>query len=204
MTRARTPRRPLRAVAIGVVLATLLRAEPAPATAAGGDDLFDPALIALLGAMDFVPSRNHLEEVMGPSPVDELLEIIGIGAVDPASPGVRLRAVRALAQYPGEPARAALREVIGAYSAAQRGFDLLLLRAAIEGLAVIGGAAAVTDVAPFLEVEESRDLRATAAIALGVIGSPTASDLLSARFLREPTLQVKLAITEALRAIDED
>lgn len=199
MRRARLHARPWHWVASLAAAAALLRVEPAGAR--GGDDIFDPAVITLLGAMDHVPTRAQLEAVMGPSPIEELWDLIGIGATKKASPGVRLRAVRALALYPGDEARAALRAVIATYGAAREGLDLLLLRAAIESLATMGGAAAVADIAPFLQAEECRDLRATAAYALGTIGSATAVPLLSQRQRTETKEQVKQAITEALRMI---
>jgi HEAT repeat protein len=199
---SRRPRLHARAwhwVASLIAAIALLRVEPARAR--GGDDLFDPAVISLLSSIDHVPTRGELDAVMGPSPVEHLWDLIGIGEAKKASPGVRIRAVRALAQYPGDEARAALRAVITTYRDARVGVDLLLLRAAIEALGTIGGAAAVDDIAPFLEAEECRDLRATAALALGATGSMTAVPILSERPKHEPTKQVKQAITEALRMI---
>lgn len=177
---------------------------------AGGDELQLAVEVRdLLGAMDFVPTTEMLDEVMGSSPDAELAAI----ATDPtADPGVRIRALRGLAHYPTDEARTALYGVIGSVGGATTGYDVLTLRTAIETLGVIGGPDAVPTITPFLSVGSSpevcagmRDVRATAANALRVIGAASAVPALRARQVpgsdKEPCEQVALAITEALRAL---
>ncbi|MCB9559466.1 MAG: hypothetical protein H6709_19300 [Kofleriaceae bacterium] len=205
MTAPRTSRttRITRWLVSGVVVLALARVQ---ASRAAPDDVVDPAVIELLSAFDYVPTRAALDDVMGPAPIDQLRQLIGLDLpveMIETDPGVQLRAVRALARYPGDDARTTLRDTLARYAFARHGHDLLLLRAALESLAVVGGAAAVPDITPFLDVEESRDLRAAAANALRVIKSATALPALRARQLIETEPQVSFAITEALRAILE-
>lgn len=173
----------------------------APPSQAGGPD--EPAIQDVLGAIDFVPSRDTLDAVLAPAPAQGLAEI----ATNPeADPGVRLRALRALAHYPSTEAHDALLFVIDAVDPPANGTQLLLLRASLETLGEIGSADDVAVITPFLSRDDlvndrNRDLRAAAANALRVIGSPSAVPALRARQRDESVPQVSLAITEALRAI---
>jgi len=151
----------------------------------------------LLGAIDFVPQRSHLDEVMGPLPLQELIAIATDIQTDP---GVRLQAVRALAQYPDPQSVDTLEQTIDTFDNQAFGTGLLILRAAAEALAEIGGADAVPVITPLLQ-NSSRDVRAAAAHALRVIGSPTAVPALRAQQQVETSDQVQFAITEALRAL---
>jgi HEAT repeat protein len=186
-----------------LALLALTRVEPA----VGGGPMPAKEVRDLLGAIDFVPTIEMIDGVMGASAADDLAEL----AADPATDaGVRLRAIHALARYPSDDSRTTLYAVIATLGAATAGADALLLRAAIEALGEIGGPDAVATITPFLAVGSTpdvcagmRDVRATAAEALRVIGSPTAVPALRARQVegsnKEPCEQVSLAITEALR-----
>jgi HEAT repeat protein len=158
----------------------------------------------LLGAIDFAPSRADLDAAMDVA-LDELIEIVQDPEEDE---GIRLRAIRALSQWTDPAAVAALQQVLTTQQGARDGIEVLQLRAAIEALAEIGGSDKVAMIVPFLEAEgatpeDARDLRATAAKALGVIADEDAEAPLSERQEHEQTDQVKFAITEALRAIDD-
>jgi HEAT repeat protein len=166
------------------------------APAASADDL--------LGAIDFAPQRSDLDAAMPATALDQL---VGFATDETEDPGKRLRAIRALALYPSDQAKGALLSILGQQDphVAPPGTETLYLRAAIESLAEIGGPDEVPVIAEFLEAIGSTelqglDLRATAARALGVIGSPTAVTPLRAR-QNDPAPEVRFAITEALRAI---
>jgi HEAT repeat protein len=184
--------------AIIFVLVAAAAREPAAAPEAP-----PPSADDLLGAIDFAPMREDLDAAM-PSAPDQLVAI----AVDKSepNPGRRLRAIRALAQYPGPEAEAALRTIMADLDDALAGTDVLFLRAAIEALAVIGGSEAVPDIAHFLDSQGlddlvGQDIRASAAKALGTIGALSGAGPLYERLSIEQSRQVRFAITEALRAI---
>jgi HEAT repeat protein len=151
----------------------------------------------LLTAIDFAPQRADLDASM-PLPLDGLIQYIHDPTTDP---GLKLRAIRALSQYPSDQARSELALLIQQLGASRQGTAVLHLRATIEALADIGGTDAVPVITPFLNAEESLDLRATAARALGTIGSPSAAQALRARQQVEQSDEVRVAITEALRKI---
>jgi HEAT repeat protein len=189
-----TVRRSLRHLVVGLGLAAVLHIQPS--NAGGGGPV--PDTRDLLGAIDFVPARQDLDTVMGPTSLQQLI-ILAID--DDEDAGVRLRAVRALGQFPeADEARATLESLINALAASSTGTPVLILRAAMEALAEIGGAAAVAKITPLLD-NPSRDVRASAADALRIIGSPTAIPALRDRQEVETVPQVLLAITEALRAL---
>jgi hypothetical protein len=60
----------------------------------------DSAVLDLLGGVDFVPLKSAIDDTLGAGAADELIAIAGDeeGGTDP---GLRLRAYRALAEYPG-------------------------------------------------------------------------------------------------------
>jgi hypothetical protein len=187
-------RRSIRALVAGLGLVALLQIEPSNAGGSGPV----PATRDLLGAIDFVPAREDLDTVMGPTSLQQLI-ILAID--DGEDPGVRIRAVRALGQFPeSSEARSTLVAVINGLAAESSGTPVLILRAAMEALAEVGGASAVSQITPLLD-NSSRDVRASAADALRVIGSPTAIPALRDRQQIETVPQVLLAITEALRAL---
>ena len=124
-------------------------------------------------------------------------------------PGVRLRAYRAIGLYKGIQARTALRfDLTSSLASPQTGTDLLYLRAAIEALGLQQEPADVPVLVPFLNFEASRDIRAATADSLRVLGSSQAIDPLQERYgvetqLDQPSEQVRLAITRALRDLGQ-
>jgi HEAT repeat protein len=186
---------------LAAALAGTALSQVPPLQAAGGPD--KPAVQDVLGAIDFVPSRDTLTELLAPAPATGLAEI----ATNPGGdPGIRLRAIRGLTHFPSPEAHDALIFVIDDLVEPSTGAELLLLRAAIEALGEIGTADDVAVITPFLSRDDlvddrNRDLRAAAANALRVIASPSAVTALRARQRIETIPQVSLAITEALRAI---
>ena len=87
----------------------------------------------LLSASDFVPQRPSLDQAAGTSAESELLAL----AADQSGEtdiGIQLRAIRALAQYPGAETTDLLATVIAERGQAS-GTDTLFLRAAMEALA---------------------------------------------------------------------
>ena len=158
-----------------------------------------PQVVDELTGVDFTAPKAALDDLLGASAVPSLAAIAG--ADTQISPGVRLRALRALALYPEDDARAALRDAIGKHATASAGLDILELRAAIEALGIIGDATDVARIVPFLDKEESRDIRAAAARALRDLGSTTAIAPLHARLAKEKVPQVQFWISDALRVL---
>ncbi|HTJ47092.1 MAG TPA: HEAT repeat domain-containing protein [Kofleriaceae bacterium] len=182
------------------------------ATARGDQQTIDPVAAATpqvvdaLTGVDFPNAageidaqRASLDALLGTDPVSSLAAIADADAQIPS--GVRIRALRALALYDTDPARAALRTAIAKHGASTSGIDLLELRAAIEGLGLIGDATDVATIVPFLDKEESRDIRSAAARALRDIGSTTAIAPLHARLTKEKVAQVQFWISDALRVL---
>jgi HEAT repeat protein len=191
-------RRPTQTIVlVAAALLALAAREPRASTeapVASADDL--------LGAIDFAPQRGDLDTAMPATALDQL---VAFATDDTQDAGKRLRAIRALAQYPSDQAKGALLFIIDQLQDARAGTDLLHLRASIEALGEIGGPDEVSVIVPFLSAVgstelEGLDLRATAARALGAIGSQTAVVPLRAR-QNDPSPEVRFAITEALRAI---
>jgi len=156
-----------------------------------------PTVEELLSAIDFVPARSDLDPVMGSTPTQELIAL-----ANSADEGVRVRAIRALAQYPAPETRDALVALIQDPKASG-GLRVVLRRAALEALAEIGTPDDVEIITPYLEVTNApeRDLRAAAAHALRVLGSTAAVPALRAQQRIEEEPQVLFAITEALRKL---
>lgn len=169
-------------------------AGPPPAAPPDGD----PQVVELLSGVDYVPPRNSIDDVLGGAAPDDLIEIARSSAPDT---GLRLRAYRALALYPSAETSAALRDALVDHGAADQGIDTVYLRAAMDSLARVDGAAAVPDLTPLLD-HASRDVRAAVAAALALTGSPDAISPLRDRLAVEPVDQVRLAIAEALRQLE--
>ena len=164
------------------------------------------AIIEILSGVDFVPEEQIIETVFGETAIDDLINI----ARDPdEDAGLRIRAYRALALYPGDATVAELRRSINAHSddglvaLASTGTDTILLRASMSSLAVIARAEAVDDISPMLN-HKSRDVRAAAARALAVCGSLAAVNDLRVRLINETEPQVEWAIEEAIRVLMGD
>jgi urea transport system permease protein len=167
-----------------------------PATAPPGDT----GVVEILSGIDYIPSRGSLDDELGAGAADKLIAIARGTAEESADAGVRIRAYRALALYPGATTEAALRASIAEH-AGGGAIDTLYLRAAAESLVQIAGADAVDDLVPLLD-HQSRDVRASTARALGDTGSGAAVSPLRARLSIEEVGQVRLAIAEALRELE--
>ena len=189
----------------------LLAAVGATSAARGDTSAIDPVaaatpeVIDALTGVDFPVAKSEmdsqkaaLDALLGADPVPTLSAIAD--SVELA-PGVRLRALRAIALYPSDSARAALTASITEHAAATTGVDVLQLRTAIEALGLVGTPADVDTIVPLLDKEECRDIRAAAARALRDIGSSTAIAPLHARLAKETVAQVQFWISDALRVL---
>lgn len=190
----------MKKVAIAVVLVVA-----ALAVAAG--ERTDPELV--LTPIDTVPTRPVLDYELGGSAQSDLLaDALGSGSGGSATdPGVRLRAIAALASYDPQPGGSgdavhpALLQIISANTSARTGTNVLVLRAAIETLGRLQVPSDVTVLEGLLE-HPSRDIEAAAALALGNLCNTTAINALRTRYAEPGTTdQVKLAISEALRIL---
>jgi hypothetical protein len=167
-----------------------------PTAIAPGDELRDE-----LGGVDYVPTREALDAVIGEAPA---LTLIALATADDGEldPGVRLRALRALEHYPGNDTELALTTSIESLAGANSGIDTLYLRAELRSLAVVAGEDAIEIVAPSLG-HANKDVRAAAATALGATGSADAKPWLYERLEVEDDAMVELAISAAIRALGE-
>lgn len=158
----------------------------------------DADVADILTGVDFVPGKPALDDVLDdPNP-----DLIALAADTEMDPGLRMRAVRALALYPGLETRTVLLAIIADNEDAASGTETLLVRAAMYALATIDGAAAVGPLAPLLD-HPSLDVRADAAHALGLTGSPAADPFLRERRNIETSEQARWAIEEALRTLSD-
>jgi HEAT repeat protein len=161
----------------------------------------DKPLTEILSGIDYAPSRDALDDVMGDAASDQLVAIARGAEADLDDAGLRIRAYRALALYAAPETETALRAAVAEHGAVDRGVDTLYVRAAMDSLAVVAPGRAVPALAPML-AHPSQDVRAGAARALGATGSDDAISHLRARLQEEPVLQVRLAIADALRRVD--
>jgi HEAT repeats len=188
------------AIAFAVGPSTASRAGP------GGDDNkmvpADDPMIELLSGIDFIPGRGAFDDILGETAPAELVDIARGRHSSMKDAGLRIRAYRALALYPGAGTEAALREAVEEHGELEGGVDTLYLRAAMDSLARVAREDAVAALAAMLE-HPTRDVRAAAALAMGETAADTAIAVLRARLPEEPELQVRLAIAEALRRLDE-
>jgi HEAT repeat protein len=195
-----------RLILTALAVAAIARVEPARGGGGGG-----PTISAedLLTARDHVPTRAELDATMGATPLQALVD----RALTETDVRLRLRAIRALAQYPSEEAHSALLLVlddpeIGSSIELETAQIIVLRRACLEALAELGDPDDVAVITEYLNQEDTvgqpcsqRDLRAAAAHALRVLGSTTAEDALYARQAVENCGQVEFAINEALREL---
>jgi hypothetical protein len=170
-----------------------------------------------LTSIDTVPTREQLDTAFQMGQLEPLSTLTGIVASqdktispDGVDPGIKLRAIHALAKYctvasACTTSDVAHQAVIGVFDdtrGAQTGAQVLMLRAAIETI----GAMKVSTDAPLLQellAHQSRDIRAATARALRDLCNPQAITPLRARYSIEMTDQVKLAISEALRILGQ-
>jgi hypothetical protein len=196
-----------------VVCATLLGIL---AAIASGDSALplDQKAKNTLTPIDSVPTRAQIDDAFSTSQLTALENLTAIATDDqnPSDTGIRLRAIHALAKYctsmpctDGDPAHLAVTTVIADNQHEVSGPRVLLLRAGVETL----GAMRVRNddigiLIPILD-HSSRDIRASTAKALAdICGNPPPTiNALRTRYAHEPTEQVKLAISEALRILGQ-
>jgi HEAT repeat protein len=164
--------------------------------------------IEALTAIDTVPTTDELGRVFG----DPVADLSGFALDTSRNAGVRLRAIHALVHYctpsppaticDQAPAHAPLVQIVNANAAAISGSDLLMLRAAIESLGPMQVATDLNLLYPLLN-HPSRDVRATTALALGDLCNTNAISYLRTRLQNESVDQVRLAISTALRVLNQ-
>lgn len=193
--------------------AIVLASGIAVAFATGSTENLSPRVRDTLTAIDTVPSRdalNHAFKDMGGA-LPNLSSIAKDGAVDV---GVRIRAIHALAKYcpapcaDTDPAHASLKTIISATSNESTGEPVVLLRAAIETIGTLDvdntASAQVAATLVVLLDHPSRDIRAATARALRDLCNSSAIVPLRTRYQHAGEVeQVKLAISEALRILDQ-
>ncbi|MBS1122286.1 MAG: hypothetical protein H6Q90_4514 [Deltaproteobacteria bacterium] len=163
--------------------------------------------IQTLTPIDSLPTKEELvTNVTGPDQVGRLEELALNPTVDF---GIQLRAIRAIPHFCGTPcsgsARTALLNLLSRISPTDHsGQTILRLRAVIEalGIARSGDPADVDLLVPYLD-NASRDIRAAAARGLRDMCQSTAIVPLRARYQHEQVDQVRLAISAALRDLDQ-
>ena len=169
----------------------------------------------VLTPIDSLPSSSQIDAVHGGrDQARENLQAIALGqgvviGESGADVGIQIRAVRALTQYCDAPCSASEAHTTlvtlattPRYRDARRGSDLLVLRAAIESLGVLGVHTDLDLLLPHLS-HPSRDIRAATAHALGDLGNTQAIVPLQAREQVEQVGQVGHAISEALRVLEQ-
>lgn len=186
---------------IAVVLAAL-------AASAGNMDLLSQDQQEALTTIDNVPSKSLYDSLQLTSPLDQT-KLEQVASDGSASPAFRLRAIHALSTYcvaspcgSDDPAHVTLANLLVANGSAASGADLLILRGAVEA---IGPMRVATDAGVLVTMlnHPSRDIRSTAALALGALCNSNSTTIaaLHERYSNESTDQVKLAISAALRML---
>jgi len=173
-----------------------LAAMLALATTSGAQTATDP-VEELLSALDYTPDRASLDEASGSDAETDLLTLAS--EAGGADPGIRIRALHALAEYPSTASRTLLEDTIAIHTSTG-GVGTLYLRAAMPSLALVARSGAVDTLAQEL-THPSRDVRAAAARALAMTEAASAVPILRDRLDVEPTLQVRLAISAAIREL---
>jgi len=174
--------------------------------ASGSNALLTPPVVQALTSIDEVPSQTALDTAFGSQVAIDGLKAI---ADDPmVDLGIALPAIRALPAYcPRGPQACGLGTVhdkltslVDGFTALHQPQDSLRLRAAIEALGATRSGLA-SDAAELVALlgNESRDVRAAAVGAIRNICSKAAIAPLSTHLFTEPSLQVRFAITTALR-----
>jgi hypothetical protein len=182
------------------------------AAIASGTVMLPPPQQNALSSIDQVPTKPQLDSVFGTH--NDALQGLASIAIDGSdmsgdAVAIRLRAIHALAKYcsttpctTNELAHQSVASVIAATRMATSGSDALILRAGIETIGLMKVAGDVSILVPLLE-HPSRDIRAATARALRDLCNPVAKNSLSNRYNSEMTLQVRLAISEALRILEQ-
>ena len=194
------------AAALGLGAWAARRAPEVPRPAGSSSEIDHP-VGQLLSGIDFVPEREEIDSLLGGGAPAELLAIARGENTEMSDPGLRIRAYRALALYPSPDTETALLDAVTRHGAAESGVEIVYLRAAMESLAEVASngslvSVAIATLSPMLD-HPLRDVRADAARALGATGGDGAVPALRARLAVEEVLQVRLAITQALRLLGE-
>jgi hypothetical protein len=194
-----------------VVIAAVLTATVAIAT--GTINLASDNQRNALTAIDQVPTKSQLDQAFPSGALQKLSDIATDPDTSPDAIGIRLRAIHALAKYcaatpctSADLAHQSVVSVISATRSAQSGAQVLLLRAAIETLGAMRVSTDVSILAGTSSLLDhpSRDIRAATARALRDLCNPQAIAPLRMRYSAPlETDQVKLAISEALRILDQ-
>ncbi len=168
-----------------------------PTAVTPGEELADR-----LGGVDHVPTKAELDELLGSEASSSLIALARADASE-VDAGVRLRAYRALAYYPGPLTELALTQAISEHAEVASGMDVPYLRAAVHSYAAVAGQNGVDILAAVL-VHPSKDARASAADALAMTGAREALEVLHARLEVESDPQVIRSIMDAIRILNED
>lgn len=176
-----------------------------------------PQVQHTLTTIDEVPTQAQVASAFG-SGSDAItlaaMGLIGIAQDSTSDVGVRLRAIRALASFcppisdtdphcdPMSQTHQALTGLLTANATSSVGADIMTLRAALESLGALKVGSDEGQIAGFLD-HPSRDVRATAALALRDLCNTTAISQLRTRLQHEATAQVQLAISSALRVLSQ-
>lgn len=176
-----------------------------------------PQVQDTLTTIDEVPTQSQVASAFGSGSDATTAAAMGLVAIaqDASSDvGVRLRAIRSLASFcppisdtdphcdPNSQAHQTLLGLLSANGSSSAGADIMTLRAAIEAL----GQLKVGDDYSLIQVQldnTSRDVRATAALALRDLCDTRATLALRMRLEHEATAQVQLAISSALRVLGQ-
>ena len=187
-------------ISIGVVLLTL-------GMAIGSTNLSEQ-MQNTLTTIDTVPTSDQINTAFGGSQ-SALTNLSALAADDTSDTGIRLRAIHALAKYctatpcaQNDVAHQSVLAVVSATNTESVGSPVLLLRAAIETLGPMGVGNDVNVLVPLLD-HTSRDIRSATARALRDICNTQAITPLRVRYAKEQIEQVRLAISEALRILDQ-
>ena len=192
---------------LAIVLATAVGASLAFAT--GTVTTLPEKVRNALTSIDIVPTKNQLAYAFGTQdPANVLSNLSTIAKDKEIDIGVRLRAIHALAKYCTDPcttselAHQSLTTLITDLKNETIGEPIVLLRAAIETIGTLRVDTDASVLIPLLD-HPSRDIRAATARALRDLCNNQAINPLRVRYTSEPTDQVKLAISEALRILGQ-
>jgi len=164
--------------------------------------LSEEAIFALT-SLEGVPTPAQLEALI-PNALDTLRSHAKFPGS--AQTKIRLRAIRAISLWPPSAEnQLALKIVLAEGLAQSTGTSVLLAQAAIESLGRQAGAEDTELVKAVSDslTHSSRDVRFAAARALRQIGATSALDALRARQYDEEVPAVRLAITEAIQALNQ-
>ena len=184
-----------------IILATLLAGSLAVAEAIRDAEApANPDLIEQLSGVDFVPGAEGLLQI---ATLQEIIDIAQDASGD-TDRGLRIRAYRALAEFPSEATRLLLIDEVRLHSTAAVGVETIYCRAAMHSLSRVAMTSDVDAVFAVTNLlgHQSRDVRVAAAEGLAVIGSAAALPALRAQLkLEVEGTQVHLAISETIRQL---